>query len=66
MTVWYKPSSSWSTAMVSYQANGKWSGEAKQMTMACDGWYKYVILDTHGEQVRITPVFLRRFGCEFR
>lgn len=23
------------------------------MTMACNGWYKYVIPDAHGEQVRM-------------
>ena len=41
MTVWYKPDSSWKTAKVNYQANGKWSGGAQQMEASCGGWYRY-------------------------
>ncbi|WP_270294998.1 hypothetical protein [Bifidobacterium adolescentis] len=51
MTVWYKPDSSWKTAKVNYQANGKWSGGAQQMEASCGGWYRYTIPDTAGGQV---------------
>ena len=53
MTVWYKPDSSWKTAKVNYQANGKWSGGAQQMEASCGGWYRYTIPDTAGGQVRM-------------
>ena len=53
MTVWYKPASSWKTAKVNYQANGKWSGGAQQMEASCGGWYRYTIPDTAGGQVRM-------------
>ena len=53
MTVWYKPASSWKTAKVHYQANGKWTGSAQQMTLYRNGWYKYTIPDTAGGQVRM-------------
>jgi len=53
MTVWYKPDSSWKTAKVNYQANGKWSGGARQMEASCGGWYRYTIPDTAGGQVRM-------------
>ncbi|WP_270292487.1 hypothetical protein, partial [Bifidobacterium adolescentis] len=46
--VWYKPDSSWKTAKVNYQANGKWSGGAQQMEASCGGWYRYTIPDTAG------------------
>ena len=53
MTVWYKPDSSWKTAKVNYQANGKWSGGAQQMEASCGGWYRYTIPDTAGGRVRM-------------
>ena len=53
MTVWYKPASSWKTAKMHYQANGKWTGSAQQMTLYRNGWYKYTIPDTAGGQVRM-------------
>ena len=53
MTVWYKPASSWKTAKVHYQANGKWTGSAQQMTLYRDGWYRYTIPDTAGGRVRM-------------
>ena len=53
MTVWYKPDSSWKTAKVNYQANGKWSGGAQQMEASCGGWYRYTIPDTADGQVRM-------------
>ena len=53
MTVWYKPASSWKTAKVHYQANGKWTGSAQRMTLYRDGWYRYTIPDTAGGQVRM-------------
>ncbi len=43
MTVWYKPDSSWKTAKVHYQANGKWTGGAQRMTLYRNGWYRYTI-----------------------
>ena len=53
MTVWYKPDSSWKTAKVHYQANGKWTGSAQRMTLYRNGWYRYTIPDTAGGQVRM-------------
>ena len=61
MTVWYKPASSWKTAKVHYQANGKWTGSAQRLSLI-HIWHTLTV-DMSAKTPLTRDPCNRRMGC---
>ncbi|GGI14461.1 hypothetical protein GCM10007377_11050 [Galliscardovia ingluviei] len=55
MTVWYKPSASWTNVKLYYRiySDPQIARHGITMEKACDGWYSYTISDTKGAKVNV-------------